>query len=1301
MVWARRTRISLLATLLLAAAVLSWLASHPGLYSAQIGRLLTTNLLRESGATFSCRDLEGNPLSRMVFRGVTVTREGDDGSFLYLTADSLVVGYDLRSVWSRRTQLEEFIIGGVDILLRKGALVDGAGEESTRPRAGRLPPEMRVRHLALLRIDATITEADGELVHEFRDLTVELAAEAAGDGVDALLTRAEVDWVTQDVRLHRAIGRVRLAPPVYQFSSMQVETDSIRATADAYLRAETGLDSLWIEGSATDFELNELLRAMGKDGDGPRLVATGSATVTKSGDAVRIEARGEGLLEDASVRGDEFVAVLENDVLRFERIRGRYRSAEGEVTGRVRLKPVPRLELEGEVSGVDASDPWAAGEDLGWPASDLAGHARLGLDLGDSIRLDLELSELWGEAATLPVEDGLAIATWSESAGLELTEARLRSHGTLLAAYGTISPRDQVVLRVTAFADSLAPWAREVLLPIEGEGAELSGTLTGTLDSLRLSARGQVRQARALGVTVEESQVQVRIPRVVRQPGDIELELFSPRLSLYGRPQGAASVALRRREPWIRVDRLALARSDSDLVARGTIREHPDGLFEVQLDTLGTSWGNDRWQLVQGDRFEVADGYFHTEGLAFESEVGRVSVNGGVRRPGLMDLRLDVQGGDLNLLDRLDFLKGIEGGLDGRFEFSGTLDSTSFVVDATVDTLVLPGRQIHGARLVGRAEGGHLEIDVLELDSGSGGGGLNGTVEFGRADWLRAAITGEAPVRTIWRGAVLDLDLRPRSLDIARWADPRREAGLYGLLTADLRVAGPTQAPVVRGTARLRNYPAPPFFFPSISGELSVDAEGVRLENGRLDLGGRDATVRARLPLIVSLTDSVRFEREKGVEVEFHSPKDMDLAGLPAIWPDLRRTAGRGTVSFVATGDPTAPDLEGTVTIRDGVVQLRSWSEWLRELEIDGKFSGRALDLTRIQAREGAKGRIDATGTVGFKGLLPDDVSLKIDAERVLISSVPDLKAIASGKGLRLRLAQPSPGAPRAPLITGSLLVDKAVYTGSFEADPASGTAGLGPNASPPWMARLRIRMQDAVRISMDFAELRVAGDVDFIRDTQGIRIRGQAEIPSGRVSLIGTEFKITEGDLDFSRSPVEPEIDLVARTEVPVYDTVGATGRTLEEITLQMRGTLAEPEITFTSKSGFDDASILRLLAGLQPTDTTGSSNAMGTLGMRAGFSVLERALSQEMSGIDTFEIVTNESAANDVTNTRIAFGKYLTESVYLRYAQGFSAGERDILLEYQMSRRTLFSGELKSRISEVGTEDEFNVDFKWRIRY
>jgi len=522
---------------------------------------------------------------------------------------------------------------------------------------------------------------------------------------------------------------------------------------------------------------------------------------------------------------------------------------------------------------------------------------------------------------------------------------------------------------------------------------------------------------------------------------------------------------------------------------------------------------------------------------------------------------------------------------------------------------------------------------------------------------------------------------------------------LLGFVTGDLSVSGPTTRPQAQGTLSIRQFPAPPFQFPLIEGDLFLDDKGVRLERGRIDLGGPGASVSASLPLLVSLTDSVRFLPEEGISVQLETPDDMDLSGLSQVWPDLRRTSGKLSLSFSAMGDPRAPQLEGSLELRDGEVQLVGWSEWLRDLELDGRFSGHQLSLDRLHAREGAKGKIDGSGTVTFAGLLPDDIALDLDLDRVLISSVPGLKAIATGEDLSLRLERPSPDAPRAPLISGSLLVDKAEYTGSFGGD-SSGDAGLGPNVAPPWMARLRIRMQDQVRISNSFTELRVAGDVDLIRDAEGFRVRGDVEIPAGRISLIGTNFKITEGNLDFSRRPLEPEIDLTAITEVPVYDTVGNTGRTLEEITVNMTGTFAEPELSFVSKSGYDDASILRLLAGFQPTSSQ-TTNAAGTVGMRAGFSVLERALAQEMTGVDTLEIETTESGVDEVENTRIAFGKYLTETVYLRYAQGLTAGERDILLEYQMSRRTLISGEIKSRINETGVEDEFNIDFKWRIRY
>jgi len=809
-----------------------------------------------------------------------------------------------------------------------------------------------------------------------------------------------------------------------------------------------------------------------------------------------------------------------------------------------------------------------------------------------------------------------------------------------------------------------------------------------------------VEEASSLGLDVFGADVDVVIPRLLTHPGDIQLQLLAPGHSILGRPNGSIFVDMTRVEPVIEIHQLTLIRDAGHLAARGRVRELSDERFAIELDTLGTDWEGDTWQLVEGDRMEVAEGFFHTDGLVFESASGRVAMEGGVRPPARLDLTLDVRNGDLDILDRLDLVDGMSGGINGHMEFSGTVDSTAFTVDITVDSLVVAGRRIDRGEIAATARGRNVDIDRLSFESTQGDGTADGTIDFDRADWMRHSLGGAEPVKEVWRAARLDLDARPRSLDVAYWMDLGLPEGQYGFVTADLGVEGSTRRPTARGTLEVRDFPAPPFNFPALSGEVALDSTGVTLSRARLDMGGPEATVQARLPLRVSLTEAADFVENEGVRVEILTPEDMDLSGLPELWPDLRRTSGTGTFYFVAEGGPREPQLSGRVEVQDGELQLRGWSEWLRELEVEGQFSDQSLTLYRIEAREGARGRINAVGSVDFDGLLPDDIALNIEAERVLVSSVPNLKAIASGDDLQLRLERPSPDAPRVPTITGSLLVDKAVYTGSFESDPAS-EAELGPNATPPWMARLRINMVDQVRISNPITELRVAGDVDFIRDTEGMSIRGDVSIPSGRISIVGTNFRITSGDLDFSRRPLEPEVNLSALTEIPVYDTVGGTGRTLEEITLQMTGTFAEPRLEFESKSGYDDASIMRMIAGFQPTPTE-DANAAGTIGMRAGLSVLERALSDEMTGVDTLEIETTETTGtDDIGSTRIAFGKYLTESVYLRYAQGLTAGERDIFLEYQMSRRTLISGEIKSRIGETGAEDEFNIDFKWRFRY
>ena len=135
-------------------------------------------------------------------------------------------------------------------------------------------------------------------------------------------------------------------------------------------------------------------------------------------------------------------------------------------------------------------------------------------------------------------------------------------------------------------------------------------------------------------------------------------------------------------------------------------------------------------------------------------------------------------------------------------------------------------------------------------------------------------------------------------------------------------------------------------------------------------------------------------------------------------------------------------------------------------------------------------------------------------------------------------------------------------------------------------------------------------------------------------------------------------------------------------------------------SRLGYDEETILRLLVGLGPADDPAALE-VGDIGYRVGLDMFGRALAQQLPGFDTVDIETSEAGLQEVGNTRIAVGKYLANNLYLRFSQGLSITERDLFLEYQISRRLLFNSELRRRLRENATTTQFNLDLKFRVEY
>ena len=109
---------------------------------------------------------------------------------------------------------------------------------------------------------------------------------------------------------------------------------------------------------------------------------------------------------------------------------------------------------------------------------------------------------------------------------------------------------------------------------------------------------------------------------------------------------------------------------------------------------------------------------------------------------------------------------------------------------------------------------------------------------------------------------------------------------------------------------------------------------------------------------------------------------------------------------------------------------------------------------------------------MGFDGLTPDDIEAEIHLSRLLLLSVPELRAIVSSVGpLRLRLLAPVAAGPRIPHVSGRLLVDRARYSGEFTAAGGAETGVLTATSTPPWLAEVRIALREQIRISNSVAE--------------------------------------------------------------------------------------------------------------------------------------------------------------------------------------------------------------------------------------
>lgn len=416
---------------------------------------------------------------------------------------------------------------------------------------------------------------------------------------------------------------------------------------------------------------------------------------------------------------------------------------------------------------------------------------------------------------------------------------------------------------------------------------------------------------------------------------------------------------------------------------------------------------------------------------------------------------------------------------------------------------------------------------------------------------------------------------------------------------------------------------------------------------GQARLAGAVET-RPRVPFLtyppaVPLSGTADLRGEIGPLVEIFLPPRTDMAGQ--IETNLR---------FTVPSTPTG--LQGRIALTNGVFEQGALGLELIDISLLAELSGEIITVPRLSARGRKGGVLEGSGRMGLGA---GTGTVDIRAEKLQVMSRREGQAQVSGTlelsrtaallrlGGELRVTDadlniarlPKPGLPTLEVDFGE--EDSEDETRSF----ASTATEIDVSIVSDGRIKVRGRGLDA-SMNLDAA---VRGPFD------ALAVTGQMSIDRGRFDFLGKRFEFRDSSVTLREDILQSRLSLEAVRQTSDLTAVAAIG-----------GTLERPEITLTSEPNLPEDEVLsRIIFGRSPTQLTALETARlaAAISQMSGgsgfdlFGTLENAV-----GLDTLEI-----GQNDIGQTQLTTGKYLSDDVYIEVRTA-AEGTPGIAVEWQV---------------------------------
>lgn len=438
--------------------------------------------------------------------------------------------------------------------------------------------------------------------------------------------------------------------------------------------------------------------------------------------------------------------------------------------------------------------------------------------------------------------------------------------------------------------------------------------------------------------------------------------------------------------------------------------------------------------------------------------------------------------------------------------------------------------------------------------------------------------------------------------------------------------------------------------------------------------------------------------------------KDFDLAFLSNAVSPLRTVGGQLTVNASVTGTPAVPVINGSAQWANGRLGIAGYGEY-RDIALTVSGDNQHISLSELKLRSGggsaaftANATRTSTGySLGAQGSTEKFPVISDDQLRAIVSLRTELRGVLSPELIEISPLMLRDVHVELPEVKNKDLQDIrrpndiVLVRGANVAQTALRRTGPKKTLQAPEgrVIRLIIDAPQDVWVKSTDVNIEVGLSDGFrVEVADDVSLYGEVRVERGRIDVIGRRFDVqgresaqgTSSYVRFQRDVLEPYLNLIA---THINQAEGVT------VFATLVGKGSDVSLKLTSNPPMSESEIFTLLATGRRSLKRGGSASI-TAGQAASVvgSFAAAQLKSVLAKKLPLDVVSIESG-DDIRNTKVETGKYLTDKLYVGVqvqggadrSKGESTGTGRI--EYRFTPQW--------NLEAYGGDASFGTDFVW----